>query len=231
MQAAVERRQEDQEHGAGSTGRMARRERTEVIRRNAVGDELFLERRAGLPPVGEIGVVARGIDQTHTGAAPGNLDDVDQQHDADTDHDHRADKTKDRLGLALARQEQQRSRHERVDKRRHEQRDRHGQGRHIVRRLMDRQDDPAGHQHSSRREEQRVPAFAQPLPVEQQQNARARHREESRQLAERSEKLAEAALPAGIEKFGDRQIPDGTHDHQKQQHRADHAAAAEIGLF
>ena len=210
---------------------MARRERTEVIRRNTVGDELFLERRAGLPPVGEIGVVARGIDQTHTGAAPGNLDDVDQQHDADTDHDHRADKTKDRLGLALARQEQQRSRHERVDKHRHEQRDRHGQGRHIVRRLMDGEEYARKRQADAEGQNDNVQFRAEFGAVDDQQNAASGQKRKRRQLAEGGKELADGAFMAGIEKFGDRQVPDRACDQHDQQHKRRRQRTARIRTF
>ena len=51
VQTAVERRQEDQQHGAGGAGRVAGWERAELVRCNAVSDKLFLERCTGLPPI------------------------------------------------------------------------------------------------------------------------------------------------------------------------------------
>ena len=210
---------------------MPRRERAELVRRDALGDQLGLQTPAELPPRLEIALVPRGEEQAHPRPPPGDLDDVDDDHHADGDERQHEDETQDRLRLAALGAEQQQKTRQRRGEYRHQRRHPQRHRRHIVPCLMDRQHDPAGHQHGGRRDEQHVPAPAQPLAVKKQQNARARHREEGRKLAERSEKLAEAALPAGIEKFGDRQIPDGTHDHQKQQHRADHAAAAEIGLF
>ncbi len=97
---------------------------------------------------------------------------------------------------------------ERVDKHRHEQRDRHRQGRHIVRRLMDGEEYARKRQADAEGQNDNVQFRAELGAVDDQQNAAAGQKRKRRQLAEGGKELAEGALVAGIEKFGDRQVPD-----------------------
>ena len=184
-QPLADGRQQDGQHRAGRAARVPRRERAELVRRDALGDQLGLQTPAELPPRLEIALVPCGKEQAHPRPPPGDLDDVDDDHHADGDERQHEDETQDRLRLAALGAEQQQKTRQRRGEYRHQRRHPQRHRRHIVPCLMDRQHDPAGHQHSSRRDEQHVPAFAQPLAVKKQQNARARHREEGRKLAER----------------------------------------------
>ena len=231
VQAAADRRDEDHQHGAGGAGRMAGREGAELIGRDAVGDELFLERRAGLPPVGEVGVVAGRVDQAHPRAAPGNLDDVDEQHDADADEDDCAQKTQERLGLAATRHKEKGEGRERVDKERHQQCDRRGERGDVVRRLMDGEEDAARDQADAEGQQDHVQLRAELAAPHDQQHAAAGQQREGWQLAEGGKKLAEGALVAGIEEAGDRQVGERPGDQQRKQHQRRQTGAARIGSF
>ena len=67
--------------------------------------------------------------------------------------------------------------------------------------------------------------------VDDQQNAASGQKRKRRQLAEGGKELADGAFVAGIEKFGDRQVPDRACDQHDQQHKRRRQRTAHIRTF
>ena len=104
------RRQKRSEHRAGGTGGMPGRERAEFVGRHALSNQLVFKAASRLPPRRKVAGISRRGNQPHSRSAPGDLDDVDQEHCPYTDKNERQHKADHRLSLRAGGYQQQRRR-------------------------------------------------------------------------------------------------------------------------